>query len=244
MCRRRKPLETGCVKEIYVRSIIIHYHIYKNAGTSVDSLLAASFAGRTGSIEGLHPWSVLGPEDILKYVLENEFKALSTHSARKPLLAHPELSIFPIFFLRHPLVRISSVYEFERRAEFDTPGTVMARKVSFAEYVRWRLEDGVSPIMRNFHTLFLSDAQLTVPDPRCARADITHFAQAKQILESVQYFGIVEEFEKSVLMMQKWLEPYFPEIKLYPSRYENRSLTTRGGCKTPMGSNRATSRVI
>ena len=50
-----------------MRHVIVHYHIFKNAGSTVDSVLKNNFGDRCGSIEGRNPWDTLCPDDILKY---------------------------------------------------------------------------------------------------------------------------------------------------------------------------------
>ncbi len=205
-----------------MRNVILHYHIFKNAGSSIERLLSTGLGDRSGSVDGPNPWSILTADQVRRHLLERpELVALTSHHARPPVPAHPDWRVFPIVILRHPIDRVASIHRFEKDQDEPTPGSRMARKSSFADYVRWRLgETGepVSPVIRDFQTLNLSSAQLEVEDPRTARASRRHLDSAKEFLESLPAFGLVEEFDESIARLRRWLRPSFPELELVPVR--------------------------
>jgi hypothetical protein len=127
------------------RPIILHYHLFKNAGTTIEYILDCNFQEGHRRIEN----------DVLRYALPNSkiidlvksdstIKAVSSHQARPPLPQSEGITFLPIIFLRHPLDRIESIYLFEKKLPPDTPswGGKMARKLSFPDYVKWRLDHG------------------------------------------------------------------------------------------------------
>lgn len=187
----------------------MHFHIFKNAGSSLDSFLEHNFKGFCGSLEGPQPWSTLCPNDLLKYVLDHPYLvAVSSHQARLPLPTHNKIIFHPLLFLRHPIDRVESVYLFERSQSLESPslGAKIAREGTLSEYVRWRLTDGNGAVIRNFQTLFLSGWK---SDMRFAIATEVDFQRALSILNNLPFFGLVEKFDQSIQMATNYLSKYF-----------------------------------
>ena len=118
--------------------VIIHYHIFKNAGTSLDLMLERNFAQQWTEAEfpprdkdGLSNSRLV--EDFLRE--HPNLLALSSHTAQLPL-PKLEREVFPIVFIRHPLDRLMSAYAFERVQKADTHGARLAKQHDFAGYVR------------------------------------------------------------------------------------------------------------
>jgi hypothetical protein len=195
-----------------MRHIIIHYHIFKNAGSTVDSVLKKSFGDQCGSIEGLNPWDTLRPDAILKYAIDSpNIKTISSHHARLPTPNFPNLAFHPLLFLRHPIDRAGSVYSFERRQPISSPslGVKIAREKDFAGYVKWRLSDGNGAVIRNFQTVHLSGRQ---NDMRVAIATDSDLKDALKKISQLPFFGIVEFFDNSIERMNKYLSQYFEHV--------------------------------
>jgi hypothetical protein len=93
--------------------LIVHYHIFKNAGSSVDAGLHAFFGDSWYNFEGAHAHDVQSTESLRRFIAACPMlRAVSSHLARPPL---PYTNAIPIVFLRHPILRALSVYEFVRR---------------------------------------------------------------------------------------------------------------------------------
>ena len=83
------------------RPIIIHYHLFKNAGTSVDAILQRNFGARWTSRE-YPPRST--PDAARSFLAANpHIAALSSHTLPLPPPDIPDAEILPILFIRHPL---------------------------------------------------------------------------------------------------------------------------------------------
>src|SRR5262249_36787208 len=148
------------------RTVIVHYHIYKNAGTSIDVLLQSYFGSRWGTIEGPYPCSVVRSEVLADYLHRHpRILALSSHQARLPVPQSAVITVYPMVALRHPIDRVESVYLQDRKTGGSTPEAQIAGSSSLAEYVEWRLIDG-GPVIRDFQVVFLSNAHMSVEDPR------------------------------------------------------------------------------
>ncbi len=204
------------------RRIIVHYHLFKNAGSSVDHVLASNFGGRWQPFEGEHAHSNLSPEQLADHIRRHpRVLALSSHHLRLPLPTMPDADIYPIFFLRHPIDRIGSIYAFLRRRGGGNPMDIHLAANSLKDYVTRILEDegNACLIARDCQTLFLSTALARWPDPdRPLRAGRTHLTEAKDFLDSLPVFGLVERFDESARRLEAWLRGAFPGIRFFSAR--------------------------
>src|SRR4029079_906891 len=88
------------------RPIIIHYHFFKNAGTSVDAILQRNFGAGWTSRE--YP-ARSTPNAAREFLVANpQIAALSSHTLPLPPPDIPDAEILPILFIRHPLDRLKS----------------------------------------------------------------------------------------------------------------------------------------
>jgi hypothetical protein len=200
--------------------LIIHYHIFKNAGTSVDTMLQRNF----GSLwtEGEFPPAPSGyasNASVVEAFLSQrpELLAFSSHTAQLPL---PQLGkrVFPIFFLRHPLDRLKSAYLFERMQDADTHGARLAKTCDFEGYVRALLAGPPVRQARNFQTERLAGSEA----PQGSERD-----RAMRMLESLPFVGLVEAYDRSLERLGEWLAPHFPNFQTF-SLHENRTAGQEG----------------
>src|SRR5689334_21902410 len=90
------------------RGVIIHYHLFKNAGTSIDAVLRRHFGEGWASHE-YPPRS--GGEAAREFLVANRhIAALSSHTLLLPPPEIPDVEIIPVIFIRHPLDRMKSAY--------------------------------------------------------------------------------------------------------------------------------------
>lgn len=189
------------------RPVIVHCHLFKNAGSTLDWSLRRNFgqafvdhrddeAMRRGE-------AFLGP-----YLLDHpEVRAISSHHVRFPLPVSKIFEAIPIIALRHPIDRARSVYEFERRQESDTPGAQQAKLLSFPDYVRWRLSAEAAPTIRNFHCSFCTG----VFD---AKIGEQHYLDSVALLTKTPLLILVERYDESMLLLEHYLGSFFPGIDL------------------------------
>jgi hypothetical protein len=196
-----------------MRSVVIHYHLFKNAGTSVDKLLQENFGQRWCTFEGKNN-KLFGPTTLAKYILRHPLlQAISSHTALLPLPSHEQIDPFPIIFVRHPIDRIRSVYEFERSQQIDTPATIKAREVTFREFVQWRLALRHDVSFRNFQVSRLAEG---TPTTRTADSYLRLRERAIETLNRLPFVGLVNEFSASIRQFERLLRPNFPGIRLHP----------------------------
>jgi hypothetical protein len=204
-----------------MRKVIVHFHIFKNAGSSIEVLLEELFATRMGRLEASRPEGVIFGAQLASYLSMNpQVAAVTSHTLRPPLPPKFNWQFFPLIFMRHPLDRAQSVYLFEKNQAADTLGSRQAARLSFREYVEWRLGPEGETVLKNAQVLVLSERQLLEADPQRAQAAAEDMGFARAFLAGVPVVGVVERFEESVRLFQDWLRPHFPELSLY-QRAEN-----------------------
>lgn len=190
------------------RKIIVHYHAFKTAGTSIDFILESHFGRRWIEWE-----AEAAPEALAEFVSSRrKLVALSSHIALTRLPSLPGTTFFPIVFLRHPIDRIPSVYRFYRKhSRHQEPAAEMARRSSLAEYIEWQL--GFNRLLSNFYTARLAYWK-TTPEyqeqPQLDRALIT--------LAELPFVGLTERFDQSVERLNAYLQPHFPGFQARPVR--------------------------
>jgi hypothetical protein len=194
------------------RPVLIHYHIFKNAGTSIDDSLQRSFGDRWAAFEGSHATDVMDAARLSKFLTETpHIVAVSSHLARPPL---PWSACRPIVFVRHPIDRARSVFDFIH-ADATQPGSELARTLGFAGYIRWVLDGGRGGIViRNYQTVHLSEASFRDGSVLDARPTERDLAQALDLLESWGVAGVVDRYDASVAVFQALYGPELPDLRL------------------------------
>ncbi len=189
------------------RPVLLHCHLFKNAGTTLDWSLARQFGD--GFTDHRDDDDMRRGAEYLGPYIERHpgLRALSSHHVRFPLPESADYRLLPLVALRHPIERARSVYDFERRQEADTPGANRAKELSFADYVRWRMEDGVAPTIRNFHCAFLAGR---------FEQDIgeAEFQDSVAALANLPLLVIVERYDESMVLLEKSLQPYYGDVDL------------------------------
>jgi hypothetical protein len=196
-----------------LRKVILHYHFFKNAGTSVDEILMANFPGQWVTREFDDNRHAVNVAIVGEWVqAEKNAIAFSSHTAMLPPPKLEGVKFFPILFVRHPIDRIASAYYFERKQEVDHFGTVLARNTTLRGYIEVRLSLGRDRQGRNF----------------CRNFQVARLAQmftgeegdettlALKALNTLPFVGLVEEFDRSIERMTEWLTPHFPGFHARP----------------------------
>lgn len=187
------------------RNVILHFHLFKNAGTSLDALLKENFPTQWLTKE-FESNKALNHLQLVDWIKQNpEAVCFSSHTAKLPPPKIEGVNIFPLIFMRHPIDRIASVYLFEKKQGGDGKWPTIARNTSFKGYLEERLIHSADRQCINFHVeRFASMVPNNVG---------SEFERAKLALETLPFVGIVEDYEGSVQRMTQWLKPHFPNFK-------------------------------
>lgn len=189
------------------KAIVAHYHLFKNAGTSVDSILKQNFGSTWKKIE-FPRVNRRSNSNLVQDWLEKQqdITAFSSHTAIFPLPTLEDTIILPIVFLRHPIVRLLSVYKFERQhQEILNRSIKLAREKDFAGYLNTQLDEKHNRSCRNFQTYRLSWL-----------GNGKHKSELERALKglaSLPVVGIVSQFDLSMELYCQALAQYFPLFK-------------------------------
>lgn len=189
------------------RTVILHYHLFKNAGTSVDQALAENFHEKWLTKE----FPVNGDSNaplVAEWIAQSNAVAYSSHTAMGPLIQLPQVRVLPLLFLRDPIERIKSAYRFERSQKADTYGAILAKELDFEGYVRARLGKAGDRQCADFQTHRLATL--------VAAPGSSELERAKLALRRLFFVGRVEDFDASMSKLMRKLKTFYPEFTYRP----------------------------
>ncbi len=200
------------VKPKQKRTVILHYHLFKNAGTSLDAAFKANFKGNEWITAEFPPNLIQNRLQVKNWILDNpQAKCFSSHTASLPPPQIPEVKILPVIFVRNPLDRIVSAYTFEKKQHNATTfGSIVAQNTNIAGYIAIRLAILADRQCRNFHL-----QRLAVMFGEKHGDELT---RAQQALATLPFVGIVEEYAVALEKLQLWLRQQgFTDLKMQAS---------------------------
>ncbi len=194
--------------EQQLETVILHYHLFKNAGTSLDQAIKLNFpkdselwktkefpANKSTNRAQLAQWIEETPKTI----------CYSSHTAIFPTPKVTGKKILPIIFFRHPISRIVSAYEFEKKQQTPNFGAVVARNTNLAGYIEIRLAQKHDTQCRNFHAAKL----ITMYDDSSSDEEL-----AMKALNELEFVGLVEQFSESLTKLESYLKSYGIDLQL------------------------------
>ena len=192
------------------KNILLHVHIFKNAGSSFDDALKR-FYGDHFVDHRDDADLVKGKMAYLEKYLDShpEIQAFSSHSVHFLPQDTDKYKILPVYFLRHPIDRIRSVYSFEKKQmPAITHGSKKAKEVSFNDYISWYMQETSPATIRNAQTIFLSG-----DGPAPSRMQ-EKFTVALKNVNTSPLVGIVDRYDESMVVFEEYLKAFFPKIDL------------------------------
>src|SRR2546426_10013402 len=129
--------DNGCivVDSGTIRYAIVHYHFFKNGGSTIEGILDREFGGGFVTLHGPLGNSPLDSQDLADFLASRkEISAISSHHLRYPKPAIRRMVIFDWCFLRDPLDRLQSLYQYFRQLDSTDALAGQARRLSAAEF--------------------------------------------------------------------------------------------------------------
>jgi hypothetical protein len=183
--------------------IVAHYHFFKNAGTSVDVILKQNFGSAWSKIEFPKISQQSNSHLVQNWLEQQNISAFSSHTALFPLPSLDNTLVLPIVFLRHPLIRLWSVYNFERKHRQVLNASIkLAQEKDFAGYLNYQLDQPPNRSCRNFQTYRFSWLN--------SQPNKTELERALDGLELLPIVGIVAEFDLSMELYRQAIAKYYP----------------------------------
>lgn len=195
-----------------MRTVILHYHLFKNAGTSLDAAFKENFSEANGEwvTKEFPAQPIKNREQLKQWIVGNpQAQCFSSHTAILPPPIIEGVKIIPVIFFRHPLDRIASVYAFEKKQGGNGFGPTLAKNTTFAGYVETRLSVLPDRQCRSFHA-----QRLATMFEEKQGDEIT---RAKMAVEQLPFIGMVEKYSESLIKLEALLENEgFEGVKLKP----------------------------
>ncbi|HEY0309572.1 MAG TPA: sulfotransferase family 2 domain-containing protein [Luteimonas sp.] len=194
-----------------MRHVICHYHIYKNSGTTFDGMLAANFGGRHVAFDGPFPYFSIGQHELAKIIQRHPRAiAFSSHQVSLPVPSALDFNVLPVVFIRHPLLRVYSIYRFKRAEGDDTDTSRNAAGMSFEEWCRHALSHAQELTqVSNAQVRLLSRTTGQPVAGRRARDGMVYdLNQARRNLRNVDLLGRTEHFARDVSRFPALLAEY------------------------------------
>ena len=184
-----------------MRYVVVHYHIFKNGGTTIETILEREFGESFTTLHGPDADATLTGADLEQYVQANAgVAAISSHHLRYPKPEIPRVVLFDCCFLRHPLARLHSYYTYLSKTE-----SLRENEREFFEELLDAAPHQVSDVQ--VHQLANGGA-FTRP------ASEHDLERATHILRHMAIPGLVSMFDESLVAAEYFLRPAFPTVRL------------------------------
>jgi Domain of unknown function (DUF6473)/Sulfotransferase family len=215
---RPAPLSSSVDKK---RHVLVHFHIFKCAGMSVDSMLSRSFGDGFESFDLDSETICIDERTLLDRIERNpRLEAISCHQLRPPISGNALIRLHPFLFLRDPIDRVHSLYYYERmgvRRQTSTQiHTIKANELNFRQFVEWCLEKpGSAAPIANYQTRVCSVWRngSTQEDWDNTWADERNLRQALGFLSTLLFVGVVEKFAECIHELVATYKYLFPELQ-------------------------------
>lgn len=191
------------------RFVVLHYHIFKNGGSTLESVLRRNFGAACVDVHGRRDDDALHADDLLALLRErDDIRAVCSHHLRYPRPAAPGFVFFDACFLRHPFARIRSLYHYGRKLDPAHGLGVLAHAGDEAAFVA-HLIDAFPHMLCDVQVHFIANASAFTRPAGPRDIDV-----ALAALEAMALPGVVELFDQSLVAAEYFLRPAFPELQL------------------------------
>ncbi len=190
------------------RDVIVLNHFFKNAGSTLVWALRRSFGTRFADYRRLKCRDAWSNEALLDFLRdEPDVRAVEIHHYPCGLLRDAEFALHNILFLRHPLDRLRSTYDFYRQhPPAEGPLISAARENDLPGFLRHLLSLEQHPSLHSQQV-----RRLCRLDRTPGRDDL---ALAVAMVRGMQVPGLVERFDDSAVLGEVALRARFAELDL------------------------------
>jgi hypothetical protein len=178
------------------RVVLLHYHIFKNAGSTIDFALKQNFGHRLAYLHGNRFDSMVSNSALLDFLTKNlDVAAVSSHHLRPPAPVVPSIRFLEILVVREPLDRLCSIYDFYRRTDqLADPLAGLAKKLELGPYVR-ALRDKYPHLLRSPQLNFIANQGKAIPDS-------DDFARGVSLIRNVAILGTTEMLAEALTIAE------------------------------------------
>jgi hypothetical protein len=187
--------------------VMVHYHIFKNGGSTIDYVLDREFGVNFRTLHGPDPTSIMTGSDLRKFLTDHPgLQAVSSHHLRYPTWRDQNSPVIDACMLRHPLDRLSSVYRYLRNRHLvsNDPLCEAARQLSIQSFFAFCL-DRYSSWVQNVQVAWLT----------FSGGHEGNLSYALAELKEINLLGTLDQFDESLSTWEYALAPIFPGISLH-----------------------------
>jgi|SRR5581483_2471666 len=190
-----------------MRFVLLHYHILKNAGMTVEHMLHENFGHRFCTFDTNDRDGCVSSRALLSLLSSNpELTAISSHQIHYPLPAITGFIFFDLCFLRDPIDRIRSTYDyFRKKPAPGDPVSEIASSLPMGDFIE-RLIDEMPWYVNNVQVNLLANGIVNDPPSEC---DL-HRATDRMLQTS--FLGVVDLLAPSLAVGQHFLRTVFPAL--------------------------------
>jgi hypothetical protein len=197
------------VPAVPTRYVIVHYHVFKNGGSTIEAILQREFPGRFATVHAGDPDATLDAADLKEFLKQHPgIAAVSSHHLRYPKPLSRRTVFFDWCFLRDPLARLHSTYNHFRRSDSDSPYARWARSYGAREFAVRLIDEAPHQVSEVQVTQLANAGAFTRP------ADEQDLERATAVLREMAIPGLVEMFDESLVVAEYFLRPAFPDLRL------------------------------
>jgi hypothetical protein len=200
------------------RWVLLHYHIFKNAGSTIEYVFRRCFGERFATLHGPSEDSVVTAPALASFLEANPaIAAISSHHVQYPLPAIGNTIFFDVCFFRNSLRRLWSMYRYFRVASSAHDLARCAQTASCAAFFDLLLGE---------YPQLINDAQVNVMAnggvyTRPPTAQDLRVAMKR--VRQIAVLGVVELFDESAVAAEYFLRPTFPALRF---EYVPQNVTT------------------
>jgi len=191
-----------------VRHYIAHNHIFRNAGSTITWALRKCFGEAFFDFRRLMDLGVKGAHDVPRMLRGFPFlKAFEVHHYFFGTLRVEGYSVHNIVFLRNPIDRLRSTYDFVRAKPQGQKLGAVALATDLRGFIEYLLSIKPPIHVENPQTRIILGAMKRRPRPE-------DLEPVKDTLLGVEVLGLVERFDDCMVLAEAVLAPYFPGVDL------------------------------
>lgn len=190
-----------------VRQVIVHYHFFKNGGSTLTAALKRNFGSDFAEIEsGVANVPLDGGELMDTILARPNLRAVSSHTLRPPLPDTKGIVVYEIYLLRNPLDRLRSIYDFFRYKGGQHALVEPAKRLDLTSFLKLIIAD---------HGYMAENSQLRAlvcgGERTPQKMDLE---EAARILRKAACVGVVENYDASMTAAEHHLRTVFPKLDL------------------------------
>lgn len=191
-----------------MRLVLLHYHILKNGGSTIEEILRRSLPETFASFDHPHRDAEIRPAELVEFLNEHPtVNAFSSHQIFYPVPRAPGFLFFDLCFLRDPFDRIRSIYDYFRgKPADDDPIRMLAHGNTLRDFVGRLIEE--MPWAVNDVQVNLLAHGLVNDTPR----GFEDLETATRRMRETSFLGVVNCFEESLVAGEYAMRTVFPAL--------------------------------